>query len=78
MSLFVSLARSLFGLSLSRKIPTELCEHSHAKWRRPEGQNATNIFRLRGKKKDECILKYIYFFYVTVNSLMVVILIILI
>lgn len=58
----MSLARSLFGLSLSRKIPTELCEHSHAKWRRPEGQNATNIFRLRGGKKDECILKYIFYF----------------
>lgn len=51
MSLFASLARSLFGLSLSRKIPTELCEHSHAKWHRPEGQNATNIFRLREKKR---------------------------
>lgn len=51
MSLFVSLARSLFGLSLSRKIPTELCEHSHAKWHWPVGQNATNIFRLRGGKK---------------------------
>lgn len=50
-SLFASLARSFFGLSPSPKIPTELCEHSHAEWHRPEGQNATDRFRLRRKKR---------------------------